>query len=144
MTLRPSLGPLAVGLLSLALLVAAAPTPADSRLQDTTATVVLEAPAADGSERTVVVQLPSATASGAPVLVVRRLDAQSPLATRLPKTGAVLTGRQRAGDPRSLVLEGQTAPTPFSFVLLAIGLGLLLLRQAVLLLLHDPRRRHSG
>lgn len=143
MTPRPSLGPLAVSLLSLVLLAAAAPRSADARLQDTTATVVLEAPPADGSEQTVVVQLPSTTAVGAPVLVVRRLDASSLRDTRLPETGAVLTGRQRAGDPGSLVLEGQTAPTPFSFVLLAIGLGLLLLRQAVLLL-HEPRRRHSG
>jgi hypothetical protein len=128
---RLSLGPLTLGLLSVLLLLGAAP---DTRLHDTTATVVLETPQVLGTTSTVVVQVPSA---GAPVLLVRHLDRGfAGLAREAPvlRAGSVLRGRQVPGDAGSFVLDGQTAPTPLAVVLLAVGLGLLLLRQALLLM----------
>jgi hypothetical protein len=153
MTVRLGFGLPAVGLLSLLLRAAAAPSTPDSRLRATTVTVVLDAPVDHGTGSTVVVQLPPASTGAAPVLLVRRLDARyvagAPYqegrgSSGRPGKGTVLSGHQLAGDPSSLVLDGQTAPTPTAFVLLAVGLGLLVLRKVILLLHRTGRHLVSG
>jgi hypothetical protein len=143
MTSRLSFGPLTVGLLSLMLLSASATARNDPHLQGTTATVVFTAPYFTGAARTVVVELPSTSLGGAPVLVTRRLDAPETTGVFYNQdhgssgdvhAGEPLFGRQLPGHPESLVLNGQTAPTPASLILLAVGLGLLLTRKSILLL----------
>jgi hypothetical protein len=143
MTPRLSLGPLSVGLLSLLLLSASTTARSDPRLRDTTARLVFTAPYFTGAARTVVVELPPSSAGGTPVLVTRRLDAGYTAGASYQqdhdgyddlRAGAALGGQQLPGNPESLVLDGQTAPTPVSFVLLAIALGLLLTRKSILLL----------
>jgi hypothetical protein len=142
MAIRLSLAPLTAGVLSVLLLTASHAAPPDTGLRSTTATLVFTAPLVTGTERTVVVEVPSTVAGAAPVLVMRELDAryttgavyqQSHRSAALA-TGDQLPGRQLPGNPESLVLQGQTTPTPKALVLLAIGLGLLVTRRSILML----------